>query len=258
MRGPGILPFRRRGRQGTAPGPVPPRPAGEFARGLEEANARELARVAAILDGEDERSVTDVIAAEPEREFPGPSRVLAEPKADAERHAPGERPYADIAASQVAAYRFAAASEGTGPQPEYHPVAGAAPVTAPLPVLLAGNAKVPPPPPPAVAARHVRPPAAEVPDLAVLRDVRAGLLKRWQAERAVEFSADRRQLPLFAAVTREFGWTGLHVPVRSTREFRHQRWTVERWHRQADAATAAQTAAARAEARTGLAEGGAR
>jgi hypothetical protein len=47
----------------------------------------------------------------------------------------GERPYPDIPASQVAAYRFAAATE-TAPLPSYYPAAGTSPATRPVPVAV--------------------------------------------------------------------------------------------------------------------------
>jgi hypothetical protein len=51
------------------------------------------------------------------------------------RASAGERPYPDIPASQVAAYRFAAAT-GTAPWPAYYPAAGTSPVTRPVPVAV--------------------------------------------------------------------------------------------------------------------------
>lgn len=54
------------------------------------------------------------------------SGLIASPKT-------GEQPYAGLAASQVSAYRLAAA-QGR-PAPAYHPAKGSAPETAPMPVL---------------------------------------------------------------------------------------------------------------------------
>ena len=133
-----------------------------------------------------ERSVMDDIAAEPEREFVAlrsdspsvlgapPARVTAEVKT-------GQRPYADISDFQLAAYQNAAASELLAAGPAFEPGPSIAPVTEPLPVL-PGNAKTPPPPPAALGAAPARR-MAEVPDLAVLRDVRHGLARKQQAER---------------------------------------------------------------------------
>jgi hypothetical protein len=206
-----------------------PRPDGVFTPEAERQLRDALANGIERHNAEDERSVIDDLATEPEREFPAVKT--------------GQQPYADITASQLAAYRLAAASE-EAPVPEFHPAPAAAPVTAPTPVL-PGNAALPPPPPPSPAPR--RPPAADVPDLAVLRDVRDGLRQKWQAERAEEFSADRQELPWFAAMISEYGWTGLHVPVRSQRQFSHQRWTTERWFAQAIDAIRAATDAAKAD-----------
>lgn len=68
-----------------------------------------------------------------------PGRKRRDPRAverPVARASAGERPYADIPASQVAAYRFAAATE-TAPLPSYSPAEGTAPETRPTPVVSA-------------------------------------------------------------------------------------------------------------------------
>lgn len=155
------------------------------------------------------KSAADVIAETPERAFP----------------------YPDIPAAQVAAYRFAAASE-TPPRPEFRPRPSAAPVTAPMAALPA-NAAVPPPPPSLPA------PAAEV---LLLRRVRDGLRAKWRAE---AFVADMRHttgLPFFRRTAHDVGWCGLDRPAP---EARYARWTTERWMRQAMSMIAAADEAAR-------------
>lgn len=108
--------------------------------------------------------------------------------------------------------------------------------TRPMPVL-AGNAPVPPVPDGTQAVSAV---AVDMPDLALLTRVRDGMERKWRVE---SFAADREELPFFKAVTRQCGWAGLHMQHRG--EFRHQRWTTERWMAGAMAAVAQQTDAAR-------------
>jgi hypothetical protein len=79
-----------------------------------------------------------------------------------------------------------------------------------------------------------------MPDLALLTRVRDAMKAKWRAE---SFIADKGELPFFAALTKELGWQGLHARFRHPG---HQRWTTERWNRQALSATAAAEATARA------------
>jgi hypothetical protein len=82
--------------------------------------------------------LTDRLHLRRRHEGPRPAvtgRMLAAPVAAPAVKA-GERPYPDaIAASQVAAYRRAAASEFRDPRPEFHAAPFAAPPTAPIPVV---------------------------------------------------------------------------------------------------------------------------
>jgi hypothetical protein len=66
-------------------------------------------------------------------------------------------------------------------------------------------------------------PAAEAPPMDVLRRVHEGLLRKYRLE---SFVSDRRQLPLFRALTKELGWLGLHMPPHAEG---WQRWSTERW-----------------------------
>lgn len=88
----------------------------------------------------------------------------------------GERPYPDIPDSQVAAYRFAAATE-TAPLPSYSPAAGTSPVTRPVPV------------------------AVDMPEVLLYRRIRDGLLGiDWAA-----LDAAKRQGATHAAMRRARG-----------------------------------------------------
>jgi hypothetical protein len=138
----------------------------------------------------------------------------------------GMQPYAEITGTQLAAYRAAAASETTAPA--FTAGRSVAPVTAPMAALPA-NVSVPP--------RQARPvPVVAVPDADVLTRVRDGMDRKWRAE---SFATDRRQLPGFAAMTREYGWQGLHVPACSrVLQYGYRRWTTDRWMVRAMAAIA--------------------
>jgi hypothetical protein len=101
------------------------------------------------------------------------------------RASAGERPYPDIPAGQVAAYRFAAAAE-TAPLPSYYPATGTAPKTAPEPVIIPGAV-------PAVAV--------DMPEVLRLRRLRDGLLGiSWAA-----LDAARQQGATHAAMRRARG-----------------------------------------------------
>lgn len=145
----------------------------------------------------------------------------------------GERPYSDIPARQVAAYRLAFAPQRPAPGPSYDPAPGAAPVTAPMAVLPVNAMTAPPPP-----GRRIPAESADTPDLTLLRRVRDGLEQKWRTE---SFVADRKELPFFAALTKELGWQGLHMPQRSVT---WQRWSTGPWAaRERELADAAYTAA---------------
>ncbi len=207
----------------------PESPAGsltpEARRQLDGALAEGIARHNAATAAEGGRSITDDIAEIPEREFP----------------------YLDIPAAQVAAYRNAAAPEFPAVRPVFYPAPSVAPVTAPMAALPANAAPPPPPPAPAAAApqkRLVSASNADMPDLAVLCQVHDGLVRKWQSERAQAFIADKKELPFFAALTKELGWQGLHVPSKVTG---WQRWSTGPWAAHEQALANADLARARAE-----------
>ena len=168
---------------------------------------------------------------------PAGPRVLGAPLVGGVAAAPaGERPYAGITADQQAAYQIALLARGPAARPAFDPAPGRAPETAPLPVLPA-NAMVPPPPP----AAPRRPVPAESQEMLLLRRVRDGMERKWRAE---SFVADKKALPVFAALTREMGWQGLHMPPQSVG---WQRWSTERWAARERALAAAGHAKALAE-----------
>lgn len=139
----------------------------------------------------------------------------------------GERPYGDFAASQLAAYRAAAALGDSAARPAFDPAPGRAPETVPM-AKLPGNVKVPPPPPAQVPtgvpvpARHAMA-ADEVSDLRLLHRVHSAMERKWRAE---SFIADKRELPCFAATTKAVGWLGMHMPSQPAG---WRRWSTEPW-----------------------------
>ena len=134
----------------------------------------------------------------------------------------GDNPYPEIPADQVAVYRHAAAN--ARPRPVFHAARrSVAPVTAPMAVLPVNTMVPPPAPAPEAVIREAAASSTETPDLAVLRRVRAAMDKKWRIE---AFVTDKRELPLFGALTKELGWQGLHMSVRPAG---WQRWTTIGW-----------------------------
>lgn len=79
------------------------------------------------------------------------------------------------------------------------------------------------PAPAAAPARAAHAAAGEDADLHLLRRVRDAMDRKWRAE---AFIADKKGLPVFAALTRELGWQGLHMP---SQQAGWQRWSTGPW-----------------------------
>lgn len=150
-----------------------------------------------------------------------------------------------IASLVPARFRRTAAPQGTDPYANPVPAAQAVtrlrPETGPQPAFTPRNPVRATGRQPALPADG-RPVAVRPADISVLARVRDAMDARWRAE---SFAADKRDLPGFNAVTRELGWQGLHTPARRLLPL-HQRWTTERWMRDAMTAVAADHEAARA------------
>lgn len=143
------------------------------------------------------------------------------------------------------------------------PAAATQPFPAPAPAVsetaMPANAAAAPAPAPAAPlavpqGSHARAGRRHVPQPpALLERVRDGIRDLPPAPAAL-FASDFR-MPGFRATARQVGWCGLHMAPAPAG---WQVWTVDRWHRQARAAIAAQADAAYAEIVHYLAERGRR